>query len=105
MTTEHKFFELIEVISQEQLLSYLDWGTTAMWEQIGLKGDPFMWINGVHYFQPIPKGKVTFNKRMIEVWLTAKCQKDPDLHMTAIQRFQELHPGAVPTRGRRKNLA
>lgn len=106
--SEHKFFDLLEVISKEQLLSYLGWGETAMWEQIGLKNDPFAWINGIHYFQPIPKGKVTFNRRMIEVWLTAKCQKNPELHLNVIERFQDLHPGAAPVRtvrSGRKNIA
>jgi len=101
---QDNFFQFIEVIPQEQLLSYLDWGTSAMWSQIGLKDDPFSWINGIHYFQEKPKAKVTFNKRMIEVWLTAKCQRDPALHLNAVQRFQQLHPGSVVSRGR-KNIA
>lgn len=105
---EHKFFDLIAIITQDELLTYLDWGSTAMWEQIGLKNDPFAWINGIHYFQQIAKGKVTFNRPMIEVWLTAKCQRNPDLHLNAIKRFQELHPGATPVHSvpsGRKNIA
>lgn len=102
---ESNFFEFIEVITRTQLLDYLDWGRTALWDQIGLKNDPFAWINGVHYFQQVPKGKITFNKRMIEVWLTAKCQKNPQLHLDAIERFQELQAGvACPVRSRRKNI-
>ncbi|MBD1856466.1 MULTISPECIES: hypothetical protein [Leptolyngbya] len=105
MATDNNFFELIEVINQDQLLSYLDWGSTALWDQIRIKNDAFAWINGVHYFQPTPKGKLTFNKRMIEVWLTAKCQKDPEMHLNAIERFQALHPGSTPVRVKRKNIA
>ena len=92
------FFDLIEVISQEELLNYLDWRESKMWEQIRIKDDPFSWQNGIHYFQTTDRGKVTFNKRMIEVWLTAKCQRDPTLHTNAVQRFQQLHPGAGTVR-------
>jgi hypothetical protein len=91
---ETNFFDFIEVVSQEELLNYLVWGESKMWEQIRLKGDAFSWMNGVHYFQQKERGKVTFNKRMIEVWLTAKCQNNEMLHLNAVQRFQELHPGS-----------
>lgn len=104
MPIEHRFSELIEVISQEQLLSYLDWKLTKMWEQIRLKNDPFAWINGVHYFQPVEGGKITFNKRMVEVWLVAKCQRDSQRHLNAIALFQASVPGAAITRSR-KNIA
>lgn len=97
------FFELTEVISQDELLNYLDWSPTTMWEQVRLKDDPFAWINGIHYFQLREKGKLTFNKRMIEVWLVAKSQRDPQMHLNAIDLFQRSVPGTT-ARGR-KNIA
>ncbi|MCY7282271.1 MAG: hypothetical protein LH679_02290 [Cyanobacteria bacterium CAN_BIN43] len=97
------FFDFVENINQEQLLGLLDWGTSALWEQVKVKDDPFAWINGVHYFQPISKGKITFNKRMVQVWLAAKSQRDPQMHLDAIAAFQQSFPR--PVRGRGKNIA
>jgi hypothetical protein len=97
------FFEFVENITQDQLLAMLDWGATAMWEQLRTKDDPFAWINGVHYFQPVPKGKITFNKRMVQVWLTAKSQGDAQMHLDAIAAFQQSFPRPIGRRG--KNIA
>jgi hypothetical protein len=97
------FFEFVENINKEQLLELLSWGDTAMWEQIKVKNDPFAWHNGIHYYQPTPKGKVTFNKRMVQVWLTAKSQGDAQMHLDAIAAFQQSFPR--PVRGRAKNIA
>lgn len=98
-----QFFDFVENITQEQLLNLLDWGATAMWEQMKVKDDPFAWVNGIHYFQPVQKGKLTFNKRMIQVWLIAKSQGDPQMHLDAIAAFQQSMPR--PVRGRSKNIA
>lgn len=95
MTT---FFDLNEIICKEQLLTMLDWSETSMWDQIKVKNDPFCWHRGVHYFQASPKGKLTFNKRMITVWLTAKSQNDPQMHLNAITLYQQLIPGVATTR-------
>jgi hypothetical protein len=97
------FFEFVEIVNQEQVLEMLNWGTTAMWQQIRLKGDPFSWINGVHYFQLVAGGKITFNKRMVQAWLTAKSQNDPQMHTDAIAAFQQSFPRPIGRRG--KNIA
>lgn len=96
-------FEFVEIIPQEQLLILLNWGATAMWEQLKLKDDPFSWIIGVHYFQPNAKGNITFNKRMVQLWLIAKSQNDPGMHTDAVTAFQQSLPR--PVRGRTKNIA
>lgn len=101
MTTD--FFQLCEVITQEDLLAMLDWAPTTMWEQIRLKNDPFAWVKGVHYFQPREKGKITFNKRMIQVWLVAKSQRDTEMHLNAITLFQQSIPGTIVRK--RKSIA
>lgn len=96
------FFELHEVITQEKLLAMLDWSSTTMWEQVKLKDSPFRWHNGIHYFQLRPKGKLTFNKSMIQIWMTAKSQDDAQMHLNAIALFQQSIPGvAIISRSKR----
>lgn len=101
---EQKFFELIEIITQEDLLSTLGWGTTTMWDQIRVKDSPFAWVKGIHYFQCRERGKLTFNRRMIAVWLVAKSQNDPEIHLRAVDLFQQSIPGTPPVR-RRKDVS
>lgn len=87
-----QFFDLHEVVSKDEILVMLSWKDTTLHEQLKLKDDPFMWHRGIHFFQVQRNGKLTFNKRMIQIWLTAKSQNDPHMHLDAIALYQALVP-------------
>ena len=101
-----EFLSFVEIVSQDELLDYLDWGKTALENHLRLgKDDPFAWTNGVHYFQTVPNGKRTFNLSMIKVWMVSKCQNDPSSHTNAVTNFQNMHPGASLMPRRRQKSA
>jgi hypothetical protein len=54
--------------------------------------DALAWHKGIHWFQPNERGRITYNKAMIKVWLVAASQEDGSIHVNAIAEFQRSLP-------------
>jgi hypothetical protein len=61
---------LVEVVSLEETKLLLKIGDTTL-----EKYRKEHWIQGIHYFQPEPGAKITYNKPMILVWLIGNQRK------------------------------
>jgi hypothetical protein len=86
---------LVEVISLDEAKSLLKVGETTI--------DKYRkehWIQGVHYFQPEPGAKITYNKQMIVIWLIALSAGDTAMHERALEAFNLSIPGNQSKRAR-----
>lgn len=96
------FSELVEVYSLREIREFLGESESTLDRRrtYGLRNplDPLAWQKGIHWFQPNERGRITYNKAMIQIWLVAVSQGDPNMHLNAISEFQRSIPGS------RKNL-
>jgi hypothetical protein len=79
---------LVEVISLDETKALLKVGETTI-----DKYRKEYWIQGVHYFQPEPGAKITYNKPMILVWLIAYSVGDTAIQDRALEVFTASIPG------------
>jgi hypothetical protein len=86
---------LVEVISLEEVKTLLKVGETTI-----DKYRKEYWIQGVHYFQPEPGAKITYNKQMIVIWLIAYSASDPAMHDRVLEIFNASIPGNQSKRTR-----
>jgi hypothetical protein len=86
---------LVEVISLEEAKLLLKVGETTI-----DKYRKEYWIQGIHYFQPEPGAKITYNKQMIVIWLISYSANDTGMHDRALEIFNASIPGNQPKRAR-----
>jgi hypothetical protein len=86
---------LVEVISLEETKALLKVGETTI-----DKYRKEQWVQGVHYFQPEPGAKITYNKPMILIWLVAYSAGDTAMHNRALELFNATIPGNQPSKRR-----
>jgi hypothetical protein len=86
---------LVEVVSLEETKLLLKIGDTTL-----EKYRKEHWIQGIHYFQPEPGAKITYNKPMILVWLIAHSAGDSAMHNRALEIFNATIPGNQRKRGK-----
>jgi hypothetical protein len=86
---------LVEVISLDETKALLKVGETTI-----DKYRKEYWLQGVHYFQPEPGAKITYNKPMILVWLISYSVGDTAMHDRALEVFTASIPGNQPKRAR-----
>lgn len=92
------FDELIEVCSLREIKEFLGESESTI-DRRRLHGlhnplDPLAWQKGIHWFQPNERGRITYNKVMVKVWLVAVSQHDSAMHLNAITEFQRSIPGS-----------
>lgn len=92
------FAELIEICSLREIKELLGESESTI-DRRRLHGinnplDPLAWQKGIHWFQPNERGRITYNKAMIKVWLVAVSQEDRQMHLNVITEFQKSIPGS-----------
>lgn len=92
------FDELLEVCSLREIREFLGESESTI-DRRRLHGannplDSLAWQKGIHWFQPNERGRITYNKRMIAIWLVAVSQGDSAMHVNAIAEFQRSIPGS-----------
>ena len=92
------FDDFLEVCSLREIKEFLGESESTIDRRrtYGLQNplDPLAWQKGIHWFQPNERGRITYNKAMIKIWLVAVSQEDPAMHLNAIAEFQRSIPGS-----------
>lgn len=90
-----EFFEVCSLREIRELLGESE-STIDRRRMYGLHNplDPLAWQRGIHWFQPNERGRITYNKAMIKIWLVAVSQEDKNIHLNAIEAFQRSIPGS-----------
>ncbi|MBE9013812.1 hypothetical protein IQ250_26855 [Pseudanabaenaceae cyanobacterium LEGE 13415] len=94
--------QLLDICSLKEILELLNESESTIDRRRahGIKNplDPMAWQRGIHWFQPNERGRITYNKAMIQIWLVAVSQEDRQMHLNAIAEFQRSIPGAKAKR-------
>lgn len=90
----NEFLEICSLREVQELLSESE-STIDRRRNHGIQNplDPLAWQKGIHWFQANERGRITYNKKMIQLWLVAVSQSDRNMHLNAIAEFQRSMPG------------